>query len=147
MSSIVPAHRHSHTDPSVSTGRPSIKTLLGEIQGVTTAGMHGAGVGTPSAAAVRAMTAGLAGEWHRPKVGILTIGAKFINVATGRSLAKTPSGSTTRAEGARPMSQNMGVPRVATGPGMWRQYLQRSRSHSQWEQFGEFRDAGGLCAP
>ncbi len=118
VNSMVPAHRHSQAAPSVSTGIPSIRTLLGEIHGVTTTGTQGAGVGTPSAAAVRAITSGLAGEWHSPKVGMFTKGAKSIMVATGRSLAKTPSGSTISADGAKPMSQNMGVPRVATGPGM-----------------------------
>lgn len=81
-------------------------------------GRTGAGVGTPSAAAVSAITSGLAGEWQSPKEGMFTMGAKSIMVATGRSLAKTPSGSTISADGVKPMSQNIGVPRVATGPGM-----------------------------
>jgi len=50
-------------------------------QGAEITGTQGAGVGTPAAAAVAAITAGFAGELHIPKGGILAIGAKSMIVA------------------------------------------------------------------
>ena len=115
---MVPAHRHSQTEPSVSTGMPSISTLLGGSQGSTTMGMQGAGIGTPRAARVSAITIGLTGLWHRMKPVMFRNGTMSKIVATGRSLAKTPSGSTMRKSGASPMSHSIIVPSTATGPGM-----------------------------
>lgn len=53
------------------------------IQGAGITGTQGAGVGTPAAATVAAITAGLIRELHIPKGGILAIGAKSIIVAAG----------------------------------------------------------------
>ena len=117
--SIVPPHRHSQNAPSVSTGIPSISTVLGATQGSTTMGRQGAGVGTPSAATVSAITSGFMGDSHNTKGGIFTIGMMLRMLAAGKSLAKTPSGSTSNGDGATPKSHIMSVPTVATGPGMY----------------------------
>jgi len=118
LNTMVPAHKHSQTEPSVSTGIPSTNTLLGGSQGSTTMGMQGAGIGTPNAAAVSAMTIGLRGLWQRINPVMLRNGTMSKIVATGRSLAKTPTGSTIRKSGASPMSHSIIVPRTAIGPGM-----------------------------
>jgi hypothetical protein len=83
-------------------------------------GMQGAGIGTPMAAAVSIITSGFKGEWHKMKPVILTKGIMSKMVPTGRSLAKTPVGSTTKNPGASPISHSIIVPRTASGPGMGR---------------------------
>jgi hypothetical protein len=64
--------------------------------------MHGIGVKTPSAAAVAAATAGLAGDEHIPKVARLTIGLLSRMVAAGVGLNVRLSGNTTNGQGATP---------------------------------------------
>ena len=81
-------------------------------------GRQGAGVGTPKAAAVSAITTGFAGDVHNPKGGIFTNGIVLRMLAAGKSLANTPSGSTINKDGAMPMEHIIGVPVVATGPGI-----------------------------
>ena len=56
-------------------------TGSGGDHGSAVAGTHGAGVNTPSLAAVAAATAGLAGELHIPNVLIFVIGTKSLTVA------------------------------------------------------------------
>jgi hypothetical protein len=115
---IVPPHKHWQNAPTVSTGIPSISTVLGATQGSTTIGRQGAGVGTPRARAVSAITSGFIGDSHNVKGGIFTIGMMLRILAAGKSLAKTPSGSTINTDGATPKSHSISVPSVATGPGM-----------------------------
>ena len=87
LSTMVPAQRHSQTEPSVSAGIPSTSTFDGGIQGSTTIGMQGAGIGTPMAAAVSIITSGFRGEWHRMNPGIFTNGmmSKIVPTGTGKT--------------------------------------------------------------
>ena len=55
-------------DPESTVGAPG-------IHGAAVAGTQGIGVKTPSAAAVAAITVGLQGLEHIPKVGIFVMGA------------------------------------------------------------------------
>ena len=71
--------------------------------GVEVTGTHGAGVGTPEAAAVAAITAGFEGALHIPNVGMLTIGLKSIMFAAGWLFTITRlAGRTIRDAGATP---------------------------------------------
>jgi hypothetical protein len=70
-----PAHVHRSLQLFVSVGIDPVKTVGAPgIQGATVIGTHGIGVKTPKAAAVAAMTVGLLGLEHIPKVGIFDIG-------------------------------------------------------------------------
>ena len=69
------------------------------------AGMHGAGVGTPKAAAVAAITIGLEGLVHIPKGIMLTIGLLSIILAIGVEVSTLFWGKTLSADGARPKLQ------------------------------------------
>ena len=53
------------------------------IHGAGVAGTQGTGVGTPIAALVAATNAGLVGDMHIPKVGMLTMGLLSIMLAAG----------------------------------------------------------------
>lgn len=66
---IVPAHMHMSLELLLRAGFLEIKTVGDPgVQGVAVAGTQGAGVGTPDAAAVAAITTGLVFELHMPKV-------------------------------------------------------------------------------
>ena len=72
---IDPAQVHSSLQLFVSVGIDPVKTVGAPgIQGATVTGTHGIGVKTPRAAAVAAITVGLLGLEHIPKVGIFDIG-------------------------------------------------------------------------
>lgn len=62
--------------PSSTVGDPG-------IQGAGVAGMQGTGVGTPIAAAVADTKAGLVGDMHIPKGGMLTMGLWSMILAAG----------------------------------------------------------------
>lgn len=62
--------------PSRTVGDPG-------IQGAGVAGTHGTGVGVPIAAAVADTKAGLVGDIHIPKDGMLTIGLWSMILAAG----------------------------------------------------------------
>jgi hypothetical protein len=65
--------------------------------------MHGMGVSTPSAAAVAAATAGLAGQVHMPKDMMFTMGTWSMMFAAGMLLVfMRLAGNTTRLLGAMP---------------------------------------------
>jgi len=93
----------------------------GGTQGAVSAGTHGIGVSTPSAAAVAAITTGLVGDMHMPNGGTLAIGLFWSNVAAGLFSYMTgwPSGITTSTEGAAPKLQSNWAD-IATGNGMRR---------------------------
>jgi len=74
-------------------------------QGATRAGTHGMGVNTPSAAAVAAMTVGLAILWHMPKVGTLANGRLLMMVPTGICTRTMAAGMTLSGTGAMPKEQ------------------------------------------
>lgn len=66
-------------------------------------GMQGCGVKTPDAAAVAAMTCGLAGQAHMAKGWMLTIGRWSMMVAAGWLLDSMRFiGKTVKVEGAAP---------------------------------------------
>ena len=69
---IIPAHMHISLEVLFSSGFPQTR-MVGTpfTQGAGIAGVQGAGVNTPAFAAVAAMTAGLFGLLHMPKVGNL----------------------------------------------------------------------------
>jgi hypothetical protein len=78
------AQAHITTEGTPCTGIFPTKTvgLLG-IQGPTSTGIQGAGVGTPRAAAVRAIKVGFVGDTHIPKETILSIGTISVIRAIG----------------------------------------------------------------
>ena len=76
-------------------------------------GTHGAGVGVPMAAAVAAITAGLAGQEHIPKDFMLIIGIASVIVPTGILPIKTPFGKKVSAEGATP-NEHVHIPPLMT---------------------------------
>lgn len=75
VTEIEPCHKQSQVLPSSNALILLIHTsdIPGD-QGVTVSGTHGAGVSTPPAAAVAAITAGLVSEEQVPKDIILTSG-------------------------------------------------------------------------
>ena len=100
---MTPPYRHISLLVLLSAGRFSINTL-GEpgAHGKATAGTHGAGVKTPSAAAVAEATAGLDGVPHMPNV----MNSLSIIVAANRLQAKTVDcDSTMSGHGATPNEQ------------------------------------------
>jgi hypothetical protein len=64
-------------------GTPEMVTGSGGSHGSAVAGTQGAGVNTPEAAEVAAITAGFVGELHIPNVGIFVSGTKSAIVASG----------------------------------------------------------------
>ena len=115
---ICPSHVHMVRLSLVSAGKPWTKTGgWPGIHGETIAGVHGAGVGTPIAAAVSAMTNGLVGAVHMPNEGILVKGAKSMIFAFGLPLNKTVrDGSTTSGQGTSPNEQANMAPAVTKVP-------------------------------
>ncbi len=74
-----------------------------ESHGAGVTGMQGAGVGTPNATAVAAMTAGLAGLLHIPKGWMFSAGTLSMIVPHGRPQALTRFfGSRLKFEGSAP---------------------------------------------
>lgn len=99
---ISPAQVHWHVHPVCNAGSPLIVTLLAPgVHGVSVAGVHGAGVRTPIAAAVAAATSGLARDPHIPNDGMFSIGTKSwivpagVSQLTGLPLGTTVSGTCT----------------------------------------------------
>jgi hypothetical protein len=91
-------------------------SVIGDIgsHGVS-AGTHGIGVKTPSAAAVAAATSGLAKLVHIPNVGML-IGVIDMIVAAGlSSIITIDVGRTSRDAGARPNEQRTRAPMFTAG--------------------------------
>ena len=72
-----------HWQPLCNAGCPEIRTVAEPgVQGVLVAGMQGAGVNTPDAAEVAAITAGLVGALHMPKEAICeNLGIASVNIA------------------------------------------------------------------
>ena len=101
-----PERTHSQIESLVSAGMPLIRTVGAPgAHGATMAGTHG--TGAPRAA----MTAGLAGELHAPKVAIFSSGTKSIMVAAGvGAVTNAPSGTTTSGTGALPIGHIIMAP-------------------------------------
>lgn len=95
--------------PTVTVGVPG-------THGIVNAGIQGAGVGVPSAAAVAAITTGLVGALHIPNGGTFTIGLLSMIVPHGKLQALTRcSGRTLKAVGVMPKLQVSIVPEVTSG--------------------------------
>jgi hypothetical protein len=89
------------------------------IQGAVVTGTQGAGVSTPIAAAVKAITSGLVGLEHMPKGGMFTIGLLSMIVPAGRLTALTRfSGNTLKGAGVTPKLQFSIAPDVTSGVDM-----------------------------
>jgi hypothetical protein len=73
-------------------------------------GKHGAGVGTPSAAAVAAITMGFIIERHAPNGMMFNSGLLSMMFAAGMGDITRLSGSTTMGTGARPKLQRIMAP-------------------------------------
>lgn len=81
---MVPANAHMHLLVLFNAGMLAMVTVADPgTQGAGITGVHGIGVSTPSAAAVAAATAGLAGDLHIPKGKMLTNGLLSIIFAAG----------------------------------------------------------------
>src|SRR5690606_25380498 len=89
--------------PTSTVGTPG-------THGATVAGMQGAGVSTPSAAAVAAATAGLAMLMHVPKGMMLRKGTLSKMLATGVPATTRFFGSTASEDGAAPIEHLIIVP-------------------------------------
>ena len=104
VNEICPSHMHMFMLDFVRAGNPcTSKSGLPGIQGVVIAGRQGAGVKTPIAAEVAAMTAGLVGAEHMPNELILVKGTKSPMFAC----CKPPTilvrdGLTTKGQGVSP---------------------------------------------
>jgi hypothetical protein len=110
---MVPPHMHWQVESWLRAGTPEMVTATDPgAQGAAVAGTHGIGVRTPRAADVAEATSGLASDEHIPKVGMLTIGAESVMVATGIEAAITMCGSGLRAAGATPKSHIISAPSV-----------------------------------
>lgn len=112
LKAMTPPQLHMHFETLSSAGMLAINTVGAPgTQGALVAGMHGIGVGTPSAAAVAAMTIGFAIELHIPNGMMLTIGMWSMMLAAGGPSASTLFiGSTTSEEGATPKVQVINAP-------------------------------------
>jgi hypothetical protein len=87
---MVPPQVHWQVESWLRAGTPEMVTATDPgAHGDAVTGMHGIGVSTPRAAAVADATSGLASEEHIPNVGMLTMGAKSVMVATGIEAAIT----------------------------------------------------------
>ena len=97
-----------------SAGFPAIRTFeLPGDQGAGVTGVHGAGVFTPRAAAVAAITAGLLVELHIPNGAIFAPITLSIIVAAGMFVAITlATGGTLRGTGAIPIEHFNSAPVV-----------------------------------
>jgi hypothetical protein len=82
--------------PIITVGDPG-------VQGAEVAGTHGAGVSTPSAAAVSEITSGFVGALHMPNGMIFSIGTWSMMLAAGLFSAFVKfTGNTIRFDGAAP---------------------------------------------
>jgi hypothetical protein len=117
---ITPPHMHWHVEVFVKTGIPPTSTVgFPGAQGAVVAGIHGCGVNTPKAAAVAAITCGLAGLTHTPKVGMFADGLKSMIVAAGCEQDITRGvGSATSVDGDDPSAHIMVAPLLTTEPAM-----------------------------
>lgn len=112
---IAPPQAHMHWEPIVSAGVPA--TTVRSAPGThvpTTAGTHGMGVNTPSAAVVAAATMGLARLIHIPNGGTFSIGTVSVVTAAGLpSISTRGMGSAFNVDGAAPKVHWMRAPWVA----------------------------------
>lgn len=109
---MTPAQTHISFAELLSAGRlPIITVGAPTVQGATVLGMQGIGVRTPKAAAVAAITVGLAIDWHIPNGKMLSMGLLSMIVAIGFPDSTLLVGSTTRELGASPKEHFIIAPR------------------------------------
>lgn len=83
------------------------------IHGAVVAGIQAEGVGTPSAAAVAAITSGLAGAEHIPKEGTHAMGVLLVILPNGIVAITPVVGNTVSGTGDTPKEQvNRAVPQT-----------------------------------
>ena len=100
-----------HVEVDSSAGMPLASVVVAPgVHGAEVAGTHGAGVKTPDAALVAAITAGFVGAEHMPKVGMFTIGLLSMMLATGAPELIILSGRTASDAGATPKEQLIMAP-------------------------------------
>lgn len=101
---MVPLQAHEQVDCEVRAVCSAMVTPSAPLDhGLTTTGVHGAGVSAPMAAAVAAATAGFASVLQAPKGAMFTIGRKSATVAAGKSSASALlAGSVVSVDGATP---------------------------------------------
>jgi hypothetical protein len=98
---MTPPHTHIAVQPVCRAGWPCTITLEAPgVHGDDVAGTHGAGLKTPSLAAVAAATTGLDIVPHIPNVGMFTIGANAWMFAAGvPAVTGVPIGTTASGTG------------------------------------------------
>ena len=100
---MTPPQLHMHLEVFVKAGMLPIWTV-GEpgAHGAAMTGTQGAGVNTPSLAAVAAATAGLDIVWHMPKGNMFTMGLLSMILAIGMVVVTRLTGKTISVLGATP---------------------------------------------
>ena len=141
-----PPKAHWQVDPATSTGTPPavVCGAIG-IHGAGTAGTHGIGVSTPSAAAVAAATVGFASDWHIPNGAMFAPGATSVMTATGRPSTIGRGATTDSVDGAIPKVQAIMAPETAHGLPTGRSRAVtagRHRRHHTRDAFAEVVNAG-----
>jgi hypothetical protein len=100
---ITPPHMQFSIDELFSAGILAIITVAEPgAHGATVFGMHGAGVGTPRAAAVSAITCGFIGDVHIPNGITFIMGLLSMMFAAGVVVRTLFAGKTTSELGATP---------------------------------------------
>ena len=147
---MTPPHTHIAVQPVCRAGWPCTITLEAPgVHGDDVDGTHGAGVKTPSLAAVAAATTGLDIVPHIPNVGMFTIGANAwmfaagVPAVTGVPIGTTASGTGTGGiaieqliiaplltSGGIARDSTPGQPRIQTGGGAGRPGLERRPERS-----------------
>jgi hypothetical protein len=122
---ITPSQVQFKVQVALSAGLFLIITV-GEpgTHGVVVTGTQGAGVGTPRAADVAAITAGFVGALHMPKGMMFFMGILSIMVAAGMLAPLTRfSGVIVRVDGATPNEHINIAPIVTSGAMVWYSFL------------------------
>ena len=108
---ITPPNTHVNMELLLSVGIFASSTVGAPgTHGAGVEGVQGIGVSTPSAAAVAAATAGLAGEVHIAKGRIFTKGILSMMLASGVWVSTALVGNTTSELGAVPKLHVMDAP-------------------------------------
>jgi len=143
---ISPAQAHISLQLVSSAGKPAIVTVgVPGVHGAVSTGIHGAGVNTPIAAAVSAITAGLLVLMHMANGGTFTIGLLSMIVAAGIPPAVTRfSGRTIRAAGVVPKLHFSMAPVVISGVDMTRTPEQAYRPSEYATPVPQPQPAGGI---
>jgi hypothetical protein len=103
---MIPPYIHISLQLLVNVGMLPVKTVGAPgIHGAVVAGIQAEGVGTPKAAAVAAITNGLAGAEHIPKEGTQAIGVLLVILPNGIVAVTPVVGRTVSGTGEMPKEQ------------------------------------------